>query len=173
MLNITKSEFYSTLAVEMGKNSISNYNQELLIMGAVQLFWEHNKNIAYLQDALRFAQNRNGVRVNAVKAFLTHFTGATYSNKVGVKNFIKGGKLKEMGDKLHNEFVGLDSWLSWANDKAPEPEYNLAKQQLKVIAFLQNQKTTAIEHNQHAMADMLEHSIEAYAEVNKKVAIAS
>ena len=166
-MNITHNGFMSVYNREMRKSEALNANQELLILGAVALFWEHNKNIAYLNYAMNYARARSGMRVNAVKAFLTHFTGARYSEKGDKKNqFVKGGKMEAMPI----EFGTLNSWLAWADEKAAEPEYDLAKAQLKVISFLQKEKKKAKENGANAMADMLARTILEYAQAQKEEA---
>lgn len=161
---ITHNAFMSVYNREMRKNEVLNNNQELIILGAVALFWEHNKNIAYLNYAMNYARARSGMRVNAVKSFLTHFTGARYSEKGDKKNqFVKGGKM----EAIPNEFEGLTSWLDWADEKAAEPEYDLAKAQLKVVHFLQKEKKRAKENGENGMADMLARTILEYAQAQK------
>ncbi len=164
MFTISHGVFTTIFNSEMQSSYEANKNQEALILGAVFLFWKHNKNIAYLNSAIQYARGRRGIRVNAVKAFLIQFTGAVY--KQG-KGFTKAGrKLKDMPE----EFAALNSWLDWADKNVQEPEYNLAKQQLKVVSFLQHQKKVAQENNQDSMTVMLEASIEAYAQAEQKTA---
>ena len=164
--HISHGQFTSVFHKEMRSNHEANENQEVLILGAVQLYWEHNKNIAYLNNAMQYARGRRGLRVNAVRAFLENFTGAVF--KQG-SDFTKAGrKVKEMPEG----FAILSSWLDWADANAQEPEYNLAKQQLKVISFLQHQKKIAQDHGENVMAEMLTTSIVAYGEAEKKAVMA-
>ena len=163
MNRISHGEFTSVFHKEMRSNLEANKNQEVLILGAIQLYWEHNKNIAYLNNAMQYARGRRGIRVKAVRAFLAHFTGAVF--KQG-SDFVKAGrKVKEMPEG----FEMLSSWLDWADEHAPEPEYDVAKQQLKVISFLQHQKKIAVEHGEDKMAETITASMIAYGEAEKKV----
>lgn len=165
-ITISHGLFTNTFNKEMQNNHHANKAQEILILGAVKLFWEHNKNVAYLNSAMQYARGRRGIRVNAVRAFLMHFTGAVY--KQG-KDFTKAGKkVKEMPEG----FDLLTSWLGWANEHAKEPEYDLAKQQLKVISMLQREKKLAEENNQGVMVSMLSNTIEDYATAQKEALMA-
>lgn len=162
MLKVNHSQFVQAFTRQMQGAYQGNQDQETIILGAIQLYWKHSKNISYLNDALQYARGRKGIRVNAVRAFLETFSGAVYK---GDKFTGAGRSTKECPENFHD----LESWLEWANEKAQEPEYSLPKQQLKVISFLQHQKKTAIEHGQHDMAEMLTKTIVEYVEANKKV----
>lgn len=171
MQTISHGVFTNAFNTEMRNNFQANQNQEIIFLGAIQLYWKHNKNVSYLNHAMQYARGRRGIRVNAARAFLETFSGAVF--KQG-SDFVKAGrKLKE----CPAEFNALESWLDWANKEAPEPEYNLAKEQLKIISFMQARKKAAEEHGEDEMAGMLAKSIADYAQLQKrnaeKVAVAS
>ena len=166
MNKITHGQFTSVFHKEMRSNHEANQNQEVLIMGAVQLYFEHNKNIAYLNHAMQYARGRRGIRVNAVKAFLVHFTGAVYK---------KGSDFTKASKKVNEAAEGfemLSSWVEWADENAKEPEYNLAMHQLKVINFLQREKKLAQDNGEDKMAEVLTASMIAYGEAEKLAVVA-
>ena len=129
MNNITHNQFMTTFEKEMRGNYAANQAQEIIIMGAVALFWEHSKNIAYLNHAMQYARGRRGIRVNAVKAFIVAFTGAVYKGK----GFTGGGRAMK---KLPNLFFFFDSWTEWADDNAAEPTYDHKAFVLKLETYL-------------------------------------
>jgi hypothetical protein len=165
-MNVTHSQFMSAFTRQMQGNYAANQDQEIIILGAVDLYWTHSKNVSYLQHAMQYARGRKGIRVNAVKAFFDAFTGAVFDKEKNT--YAKSGRAMK---ECPNDFKGLASWLEWADKEAAEPEYNLIKQQLKVIQFLQNQKKVAIEHDQQEMADMLSQTIVTYVQAQKKQAV--
>jgi len=170
MNTITHGIFTDTFKKQMQLNYAANQAQEILILGAVFLFWKHNKNIAYLNSAMQYARGRKGIRVNAVRAFLINFTGAVF--KQG-KDFTKAGrKMSECPEG----FAMLSSWLEWADANAQEPEYNLAKHQLKIVNMLQHEKKLAEDNGQDAMVKVMEETIVSYAlsqEQHKAVVVAA
>ncbi len=165
-MSITHTQFTQAFQTEMRGNFHANANQETIILGAISLFWEHSKNIDYLNSAMQYARSRSGIRVNAVRAFLLEFTGAVYTKKDG---FRKGGKKEALPAKFHD----IRSWLDWANDNAQEPEYNLAKQQLKVVAMLQKEKRIAEKAGEGEMVNMLDSTIVDYVEAQRQAVVAS
>lgn len=152
-----------TFTREMRANFAANVNQEIIIMGAVQLFWKHSKNVSYLNSALQYARGRKGIRVNAVRAFLETFTGAVFHKK---DDFVKGGRKVP---ECPPEFFELDSWLDWADKNAQEPEYNLAKHQLKIVQMFQKEKKLAEENGQDAMAKSITAAMTAYVETQREL----
>lgn len=120
-MNLTHADW--AFALEQGMRSASTFRRQsnLIIMGAVVLFWNNSKNIAYLNSAVEYAKAYRGIRVEAVKAFLVHFTGAKFDRDAG--KFVKGGKLKAMREG----FETLDTWLDWADKEKPEPEFDAKK----------------------------------------------
>jgi hypothetical protein len=148
MKNITHNLFMSTFTHEMRGAYQSNVNQEVIIMGAISLFWEHSKNIAYLNHAMQYARAHRGVRVNAVKAFLKEFTGAVWKKD----SFTGGGrKLKE----LPEEFNKLQSWLDWADVEAKEPAYDHKLFVLSIEKYLTKKQEEAKAHEDNSTAEVI------------------
>lgn len=116
--NITHAEW--SLAFETGMRSAGTFRAQsnLVFMGAVALFWRNSKNISYLNSAIQYAEAYRGIRVEAVKKFLVHFTGAKYDGK-----FVKAGKLKA----CREGFDELESWLDFADREAPEVKFDAIK----------------------------------------------
>lgn len=126
-------------AFEQGMRSASTFRRQsnLVIMGAVALFWANSKNISYLNSAIQYAQAYKGIRVEAVKAFLVNFTGAKYSSKDG--KFLKAGKGKALADG----FYKLESWVDWANENKPEPKFDAIKDEKSILATLERKLDAA------------------------------
>lgn len=117
-MNISHADW--SHAFEQGMRHASTFRRQsnLVIMGAVALFWNNSKNISYLNSALQYATAYRGIRVEAAKAFLVHFTGAKFDKTAG--KFVKAGKLRV----IREGFEELDSWVDWANAEKPEPEFD-------------------------------------------------
>jgi len=117
---ITLNQF--TVALEAGHAAIRSLKKvdNIIIMGAVELYFEHSKQISYLNKALDYAQSFRGYRKEACKNFLATFSGAKFDKDTKV--FTKGGKIKVANDEFNN----MDSWLDWADlnhaEKAFDPE---------------------------------------------------
>lgn len=147
-MNINHETFMKAFTNEMRGAYSHNQNQELIILGAVSLFWQHSKNIAYLNHAMQYARAVRGVRVNAVKAFLKGFTGAVYKKD----SFIGGGrKMKECPES----FNSLQSWLDWADKEAVEPSYDHKAFVLKLETYLGKQQEVAQSHGDGATAEVI------------------
>ena len=123
----THEEFMAAYARQMSTALQDSIDNDTIIMGAVSLFWTHSKNIAYLNDAMNFTRAKKGMRLNAVKAFLTAFTGAVF--KKG--QYVGGGKVKDF--PLQADFQGLGSWVDWANENAKEPTYDRKAMVLSLV----------------------------------------
>lgn len=126
-------------AFESGMRSAGTFRAQsnMVIMGAVALFWANSKNIAYLNSALQYAAAYRGIRVEAVKGFLVYFTGAKYDRDNG--KFSKGGKKAAMPA----EFLDLQSWVDWANDKAPERKFDAVSDEKAIIKTLERKIDSA------------------------------
>lgn len=164
MFNANISHADWSHAFEQGMRNASTFRSQsnLVIMGAVVLFWKNSKNISYLNSALQYAGAYRGIRLEAVKAFLVHFTGAKFEkgpekfDSVSGKlvkasgKFVKAGKLKAIRDG----FDQLDSWVDWANAKKPEPAFDAKK---------------LIEGDEKSIVKMLERKLDAAREALTKV----
>lgn len=126
-------------AFEMGMKSASTFRQQsnLVIMGAVALFWKNSKNTAYLNSALQYANAYRGIRVEGVKGFIVHHTGAKYDSKAD--KFAKAGSMKE----CPKSFYDLESWVDWANEKAPERKFDAVKDEQSILKTLERKLDTA------------------------------
>lgn len=135
---ITLATFQIAVKSFKARSKKHNELEEIVVMGAVQLFWEHQKNIAYLNQAMAAARSYKGLRVNAIKEFLTHFTGAVMVKGV----YTKGGKM----EKCPSAFNALKSWLEWANEHAAEQTYDHTKKFNNLKSLLESRKKDAFEH---------------------------
>lgn len=110
-------------AFESGMRSAGTFRAQsnLVFMGSVVLFWKNSKNISYLNSAIQYADAYKGIRVEAVKAFLVHFTGAKFDKAAG--KFVKAGKLKA----IREGFDTLNTWVEWANAEKPEAAFDAKK----------------------------------------------
>lgn len=150
MFNANISHADWSHAFEQGMRNASTFRRQsnLVIMGAVVLFWKNSKNISYLNSAVQYATAYRGIRVEAVKAFLVHFTGAKFDKELG--KFVKAGKLKAIRDG----FDKLDSWVDWANAEKPEEAFDAKK---------------LIEGDEKAIIKMLERKLDAAREALTEV----
>lgn len=147
-MQITHKQFMDTFTHEMRGMYQSNINQEVIILGAVSLFWQHSKNIAYLNHAMQYARASRGIRVNAVRAFLSHFTGAVWKKD----KYIGGGrKLKECPEEFNN----LNKWTEWANEHAAEPAYDHKAFVMSIEKYLSKKKEEATENGDNSTAEIL------------------
>jgi hypothetical protein len=141
-------EFYRVCARQIAGANAANLDREIVVLGAVELFWEHKKNVAYLNRAMQVARSVRGLRVNAVRAFLTAMTGAKWKGDA----FIKGGDMAACPD----EFAGLGSWTDWANEKAAEPEYDAAKAVAALAAIMHKRAEIARANGAAGVAEQIE-----------------
>lgn len=142
-IHYTHNEFMQAVTRQRASALANNLDTETIIMGSVQLYYEHKKNIAYLNHALSFARSKNGMRVNAVKSFLSHFTGA----KLKGNEYIKAGD----SNTIPAEFESLGSWVEWADQKAPEPTYDHKAMVLSLERYLNKTLEKAKEHDDKAL----------------------
>ena len=150
MFNMNISHADWSKAFEAGMRSASTFRQQsnMIIMGAVVLFWKNSKNISYLNSAVQYATAYRGLRVEGVKAFLVHFTGAKFDKELG--RFVKAGKLKAIREGFEN----LDSWVDWANAEKPEEAFDAKK---------------LIDGDEKAIIKMLERKLDAAQEALTEV----
>lgn len=118
---ITHADWESAYNAGMEHATTFRAQSNLVIMGAVGLFWAHSKNIAYVNKGLAYAAAYRGLRVEAVKGFFRHFTGAVFDKGKG--EFVKGGKAKA----IPAEFADLENWVDWADREKPEPKFDASK----------------------------------------------
>jgi len=142
--------FMAALGRQFQTAKQNNDDDTVLTIGAIALFWKHKKNIAYLNKSLTYARTRRGIRVNALRSFLTHFTGAVYDSNTN--SYTKAGKMKT----LPKEFHSLSTWVEWAdNNGKGEPEFDEAKATKSAIAYLNKRREIARENNAPALVEHL------------------
>lgn len=139
--NLSHADWQAAFNDGMKNAGTFRAQSNLVIMGAVALFWRNSKNTGYLNSAIQYANAYRGIRVEAVKAFLVHFTGAKFDKDLG--KFVKAGKLKAIRDG----FDTLESWVDWANAAKPEEAFDAKKSILgdekAIIAMLQRKLDAA------------------------------
>ena len=174
MLNFNHNQFMAA-AKELKLNmSNHNTNLEIVVSGAVALYWQHNKNTAYLEKGMMIAKAHKGLRVNAVKSFYAHFTGLK-AKKDGTFGKVSDHKnALEIFDAVQSEltvdgelvvttyrqaFEGLNSWQSWIDANAQEPQYDHKAAFLSLVKQLETRQKKANENEDaegaQALAAML------------------
>jgi len=145
-----------------------NTNLEIVISGAVALYWQHNKNTAYLEKGMMIAKAHKGLRVNAVKSFYTHFTGlkskkdGTYGkvsdHKTALESF-DAVQTEAMGDvaeiTYRQAFESLSSWQGWIDANAQEPQYDHKAAFLSLVKQLETRQKKANENEDSEGAQAL------------------
>ena len=120
-------------AVDSGMQYASTFTEQsnTVLMGAVALFWRNSKNTSYINDAYNYAKAYRGLRTNAARSFLTHYTGAKFDEKAD--KYIGGGKKKA----CPADFFKMSSWLEYADKKAAEPDYDSGKVEKQFLKTLE------------------------------------
>ena len=95
MFTYSKAEFDTAYARLSGGAAQNTLDFSAVILGGVQLYWEHNFNTGYLEKAMRVARLYKGLRVNAVRSFLAAMTGVKIPKRPSPKP-LKKGHLTEM-----------------------------------------------------------------------------
>ncbi|MBT8450073.1 MAG: hypothetical protein KJO69_10305 [Gammaproteobacteria bacterium] len=126
-------------AFESGMRSAGTFRAQsnMVIMGAVALFWTNSKNIHYLNNGLQYAQAYRGLKVEGIKRFFIHFTGAKFDN--ATNKFVKAGKKKAMPI----EFGKLEHFDDWVKEKAPERKWDAVADEKAIIKALERKLDTA------------------------------
>lgn len=126
-------------ALESGMRSAGTFRAQsnMVIMGAVALFWTNSKNISYLNNALQYGHAYRGLKVEGIKRFFVYFTGAKFDNASG--KFVKGGKKKCMPI----EFGGLAHFDDWVKEKAPERKWDAVSDEKAILKALERKLDTA------------------------------
>jgi len=144
----THEQFYRIAGRRLQKTARENSERNLVILSAVNLYFEHKYNTAYLNAALDLARATAGLRVNAVKSFLTAMTGAKLSKGA----YAKRGKL----DQPPAEFYNLTDWIDWADREAPEPEFDAVKAKADLVKLMERRARIARENGATDLAAHIE-----------------
>jgi len=144
----THDQFYRIVGRRMNKTARENSERNMAILSAVNLYYEHQFNTAYLNVVLDLARATEGMRVNAAKGFLSAMTGAKFSKGA----FTKRGQL----DAPPAEFYTLDNWIQWADREAPEPEYNPEKAKADLVKLMERRARIARENGATELASHIE-----------------
>lgn len=140
-MNVDHATYMNVFTKEMREMWNRNQVQNYVILASVLLFWKHDRDITYLNHGMQYARAISGMRVNAVKAFFIAFTGASGS---GTEFKFTKGKSKMRA--LPEDFMKLKKWTEWADEKAPEPDYNKEKFVGDLVKMLERKADKAAEN---------------------------
>lgn len=134
---LSHAEWHSSLTDGLRNALTFRTQSNIVIMGAVLLFWKNSKNIWYLNSALKYANAYRGIRVEGVKGFIVNFTGAQFDKKVG--QFVKAGKKKALPADIYQ----LENWVDWADRNRPMTPFDASKDEAAIIRTLQRKLDSA------------------------------